>query len=80
MPWRGSAPGSGRQIGSSAQVLRGDSQRAQGRRTSVTSKGKDFALSLGPELGPLDGERFLEPGDEVTIAAEGLGALTAAIA
>lgn len=32
------------------------------------------------ELGPLDGERFLEPGDEVTIAAEGLGALTATIA
>ena len=31
------------------------------------------------ELGPLDGERFLEPGDEVTIAAEGLGTLTTAI-
>ena len=31
------------------------------------------------ELGPLDGERFLEPGDEVTIAAEGLGALTTPI-
>lgn len=27
------------------------------------------------ELGPLEGERFLEPGDEVTIAAAGLGEL-----
>ena len=32
------------------------------------------------ELGPLEGERFLEPGDEVTIAAEGLGELTTPIA
>ena len=32
------------------------------------------------ELGPLDGERWLEPGDEVTIAAEGLGELTNRIA
>ena len=31
------------------------------------------------ELGPLDGERFLEPGDAVTIAADGLGELTATI-
>ena len=31
------------------------------------------------ELGPLDGDRFLEPGDEVTIAAEGLGVLETAI-
>lgn len=31
------------------------------------------------ELGPLSGERWLEPGDEVTIAAEGLGALRAVI-
>jgi fumarylacetoacetate (FAA) hydrolase len=31
------------------------------------------------ELGPLEGERFLEPGDEVTIAAEGLGELRAAV-
>lgn len=27
------------------------------------------------ELGPLDGDRFLEPGDEVTISADGLGTL-----
>ena len=27
------------------------------------------------ELGPLEGERFLEPGDEVAISAEGLGTL-----
>jgi len=32
------------------------------------------------ELGPLEGERFLEPGDTVTIAAEGLGELTTPIA
>lgn len=32
------------------------------------------------ELGPLDGERWLEPGDEVVIAAEGLGELAAVIA
>ncbi len=31
------------------------------------------------ELGPLAGERWLEPGDEVTIAADGLGALRATI-
>jgi fumarylacetoacetate (FAA) hydrolase len=31
------------------------------------------------ELGQLEGERFLEPGDEVTIAAEGLGELRAAV-
>ena len=31
------------------------------------------------ELGPLDGERFLEPGDTVTLAAEGRGELTAAV-
>ena len=31
------------------------------------------------ELGPLEGDRFLEPGDTVTIAAEGLGELTATI-
>jgi fumarylacetoacetate (FAA) hydrolase len=31
------------------------------------------------ELGPLPGDRFLEPGDEVTIAAEGLGELTSKI-
>jgi fumarylacetoacetate (FAA) hydrolase len=31
------------------------------------------------ELGPLDGERFLEPGDEVAIAADGLGVLTTRI-
>jgi fumarylacetoacetate (FAA) hydrolase len=32
------------------------------------------------EVGPLEGDRWLEPGDEVTIAAEGLGELTTAIA
>lgn len=32
------------------------------------------------ELGPLDGDRFLEAGDEVTIAAAGLGELSAAVA
>jgi len=32
------------------------------------------------ELGPLVGERWLEPGDEVVIAADGLGELTAVIA
>ena len=31
------------------------------------------------ELGPLEGGRYLEPGDEVTIAAEGLGELTTPI-
>lgn len=31
------------------------------------------------ELGPIEGDRFLEPGDEVTIAAEGLGQLTARV-
>ena len=31
------------------------------------------------ELGPLDGERWLEPGDEVTIAADGLGELRTSI-
>jgi len=31
------------------------------------------------ELGPLEDERFLEPGDTVTIAAEGLGELTTPI-
>jgi fumarylacetoacetate (FAA) hydrolase len=31
------------------------------------------------ELGPLEGDRFLEPGDEVAIAAEGLGALATKI-
>lgn len=31
------------------------------------------------ELGPLEGKRFLEPGDEVTIAADGLGELTARV-
>ena len=31
------------------------------------------------ELGPIEGERWLEPGDEVVIAADGLGELTAAI-
>jgi fumarylacetoacetate (FAA) hydrolase len=31
------------------------------------------------ELGPLEGERFLEPGDEVVIAAEGLGELATTI-
>ena len=31
------------------------------------------------ELGPLEGDRFLEPGDEVTIAAEGLGELTSTV-
>lgn len=31
------------------------------------------------ELGPLEGERFLEPGDEVTLAAPGLGTLTTPI-
>lgn len=31
------------------------------------------------ELGPLDGERFLEPGDVVTLAADGLGALETAV-
>lgn len=31
------------------------------------------------ELGPLDGERWLEPGDEVTIGADGLGTLTTRI-
>lgn len=28
------------------------------------------------EIGPLDGERWIEPGDTVTVAAEGLGALS----
>jgi fumarylacetoacetate (FAA) hydrolase len=32
------------------------------------------------ELGPLEGGRYLEPGDEVTIAAPGLGELTTTIA
>jgi len=31
------------------------------------------------ELGPIDGERWLEPGDHVAIAAEGLGELAAVI-
>jgi fumarylacetoacetate (FAA) hydrolase len=31
------------------------------------------------ELGPLQGDRFLEPGDEVTIAADGLGELATRI-
>jgi fumarylacetoacetate (FAA) hydrolase len=31
------------------------------------------------ELGPLPGERWLEPGDEVTIGADGLGTLTSRI-
>ena len=31
------------------------------------------------ELGPLEGDRFLEPGDTVTIAAEGLGELTSPV-
>ncbi len=31
------------------------------------------------ELGPLEGERYLEPGDQVTIAAEGLGTLVTPI-
>ena len=31
------------------------------------------------ELGPIEGERWLEPGDEVVIAADGLGELAAAI-
>jgi fumarylacetoacetate (FAA) hydrolase len=31
------------------------------------------------ELGPLDGERWLEPGDEVVIAAEGLGELSGSV-
>ena len=31
------------------------------------------------ELGPLAGERWLEPGDEVAIAADGLGELVAEI-
>ena len=32
------------------------------------------------ELGPLDGDRFLEPGDEVAISADGLGTLSTTIA
>jgi fumarylacetoacetate (FAA) hydrolase len=32
------------------------------------------------ELGPLDGERWLEPGDEVVIAAEGFGELSGSVA
>lgn len=32
------------------------------------------------ELGPLEGQRYLEPGDEVVIAAEGLGELVTPIA
>jgi fumarylacetoacetate (FAA) hydrolase len=32
------------------------------------------------ELGPLEGDRWLEPGDEVAIAAEGLGTLETSIA
>jgi 2-keto-4-pentenoate hydratase/2-oxohepta-3-ene-1,7-dioic acid hydratase in catechol pathway len=31
------------------------------------------------ELGPLEGDRWLEPGDVVTLAAEGLGELTTPI-
>jgi fumarylacetoacetate (FAA) hydrolase len=31
------------------------------------------------EIGPLEGERYLEPGDEVAISAEGLGTLTTPI-
>lgn len=31
------------------------------------------------ELGPLDGERWIEPGDTVTVAAKGLGALSATV-
>jgi 2-keto-4-pentenoate hydratase/2-oxohepta-3-ene-1,7-dioic acid hydratase in catechol pathway len=31
------------------------------------------------ELGPLEGGRYLEPGDEVAISAEGLGTLTTPI-
>jgi fumarylacetoacetate (FAA) hydrolase len=31
------------------------------------------------ELGPLEGERWLEPGDEVVIAAEGLGELSGSV-
>ena len=32
------------------------------------------------ELGPIGGERFLEPGDEITVAADGLGELSTRIA
>ena len=31
------------------------------------------------ELGPLPGDRWLEPGDTVTLAADGLGALVTPI-
>jgi fumarylacetoacetate (FAA) hydrolase len=32
------------------------------------------------ELGPLDGERWIEPGDTVTLGADGFGALTTPVA